>query len=135
MGFRVPGVTFPVRQVAIAASLAVFALVALSFGRVVIAEYRLQSQKQALESDVSQLKQQNQQLRSEIDYLNTDPAIEQLAREELGWTKPGDTAVIVLETAAPTPVAAPVQPGNGANAATPARQWWTAILDRIGLNR
>jgi len=100
--------SFPLRPIAVAALLAVLALVAFSFARVVIVEYQLSLQKQALEREVADLKTENRQLEAKIRYLQTDQAIEQLARDELGWTMPGDTAVVVLQNAGPGPRMTPV---------------------------
>ncbi len=111
------------------------ALVAVSFVRVLLVEYRLSLEKNALQADIVRLRQENEQLRQQISYLQTDAAIEKLARKELGWTKPGETAVIVLggqSTPAPTK-----QPDT-----TPLREqdqappdWWGRLLHGIGVDR
>ena len=54
-----PAMSFPLRPIAVAALLAVLALVAFSFARVVIVEYQLSLQKQALEREVADLKTEN----------------------------------------------------------------------------
>lgn len=100
------------RQIAVAALLAVLAVVAFSFARVVIVEYQLSLQKQALEREIADLKTQNGELEAKIKYLQTDQAIEQLARDELGWTMPGDTAVVVLQKTGPGPRMTPVPPDS-----------------------
>lgn len=104
-GIRRPTLSLPVRQLAIAVVVVVLGLVTVSFARILIVEYQLNLQKQVLESEVAELQQQNERLRSQIDYLQSDAAIEKLAREELGWTKPGESAVIVIERNSPAPVA------------------------------
>lgn len=125
------GVSLPSRQLLIAGSLVVFALVALSFGRVLIVEYRLSLQKEALEAQVLRLAAENRRLEARARYLQTDAGIEELAREELGWTKPGDTAVVVRwseAAATPAPVRAARPP---AAAAGPPVPFWQQLLRPI----
>jgi hypothetical protein len=68
-----------------------------------------QARLQALESE-------NATLQADVDALNTDEEIEKLAREKLGYVRPGETAYVVLdppgsddeesvETAPPAPAA------------------------------
>lgn len=123
------------RHVALAAAIAALALIALSFARVLVAEYQLDLQKHALQNDVARLRDQNQQLRAEIDYLQTDAAIEKLAREELGWTKPGETAVVVLAEKPTTPPVEPLQSGRPSTREASSRTWWSLLRKRLGLAR
>lgn len=121
-------VALPFRQVAIVTSLAVCALVVLSFVRLAITEYQLSLQEQALAQSVDKLKGENQQLKANIDYLQTDAAIEKLAREELGWTKPGDTAVIVL-TSQPAPTLPKLSSSSSTTPTPPTwKQWWDVFF-------
>ncbi|MGH2458104.1 MAG: FtsB family cell division protein [Chloroflexota bacterium] len=116
--------SFPLRQVAVTGLLAVLALVGVSFARVVIVEYQLHLQKQALERGVANLQSDNQALEIKIAYLQTDPAIEALAREELGWTMPGDTAVVVSGTPSPAPSMTPVAPDSSRAVHA---SWWDGV--------
>lgn len=97
----------PVRQLAIAASIAIVVLVALSFARVIIIAYQLNVQKEALEGDVQRLRSENQALQTRVADLQTDAAVEKLARQELGWARRGDTVVVVIQRT-PTVVATAV---------------------------
>jgi cell division protein FtsB len=88
------------------------ALAALAFVRVTIADLELRSQKQSLERDVAAMRTENETLHAKVDYLQTDGAVEKLAREELGWTKPGDTAIVVVRPpvdSTPIPTAVPAR--------------------------
>src|SRR5579885_3324209 len=121
-------IAFPLRHVVIVTLLTMCVLVVVSFARLAITEYQLNLQKQALEQKISELKQENQRLRANIDYLQTDAAIEKLAREELGWTKPGDTAVIVLtDQPAPGPVPPP-SPSSTPPSVPAWQQWWNLFF-------
>lgn len=100
----------PLRQLAVVVALTVLVLAGLSFGGIAVADYQHQLQKQQLAARVEALKVENQSLQAEIATLQTDSAVEALARDELGWTKSGDTAVIILR---PNPPATPVRtPGT-----------------------
>lgn len=70
-------------------------LVGISFVRVAIAEYQLNQQKAALHADIARLQTENQALAAHYAGLATNAAVEKLAREQLGWTGPGETAVVV----------------------------------------
>ena len=128
---RVPALSLPYRQVAIAASLAVLALVAISFARLLITEYQLKLQKQALEEQIAQLRTENQDLRAEIDYLQTDAAIEKLARDELGWTKPGDTAVIVVRGKSSEPRTIPAKGSRPSTVEAPWQRWLRLLYSEL----
>jgi cell division protein FtsL len=122
-----PGVEFPRRQVALVGLLAIVALVAVSFARVLVQEYQLNQQKQQLVQQVAALQQQHQQLQTQVAYLQTDAGVEKLAREELGWTRPGDVAVVVVRRGpTPTPIVAPTPTPTPAPAAT--WQRWGQLL-------
>ena len=52
------------------------------------------------------LEAENERLRADVDALNTPEEIEKLAREKLGYVRPGETSYVVLapaESEPPTP--------------------------------
>ena len=46
---------------------------------------------------LSTLESENEALQADLDALNTDEEIEKLAREKLGYVRPGETAYVVLD--------------------------------------
>ena len=50
-----------------------------------------------LESDIKELKQKNNNLSKEVESLKTDKYIEEVAREELGLTKPDEILIKGIE--------------------------------------
>lgn len=48
-------------------------------------------------AQLAALENENQQLQDEVDALGTDAEIEKLAREKLGYVRPGETAFVVLD--------------------------------------
>lgn len=134
VGLGLSGAAWPVRQAVVAGSLVIIILVGISFARVMVREYQLGQQKQALEANVAQLKQQNKQLEDQFSYLQSDAAIEKLAREELGWTKPGDTAVVILRANdAPSPVVATAKSAVPTKQESRWSQWWDQIRGDLNL--
>lgn len=68
-------------------------LVALFSGEMGLTRYlSMREQARSLEQELSTLRRENLELRSDINRLQHDPAkIEQLAREQLGYVRKGET--------------------------------------------
>ena len=101
--------------------LLLYALIAT--GQKALDNYRLNQDADALRAQVVSLRNDNIDLQRQIEQARTDPAIETIAREQLGLVMPGDHAVVVVadqslpaaaRAAEPTPP--PVPPAW--------RQWW-----------
>jgi cell division protein FtsB len=56
-----------------------------------------QRQVTAAQERLTNLEAENGVLQSDVDALNTDEEIEKLAREKLGYVRPGETAYVVLD--------------------------------------
>lgn len=70
----------------------------------------LDSQRQvsAAKAELASLEEQNARLQADVEALHTDAEIEKLAREKLGYVRPGERAYVVLDppgTRAPAPAA------------------------------
>ncbi len=82
----------------------------------------LDSQRElsATRAELATLEEENARLQADVTALGTDTEIEKLAREKLGYVRPGETAFVVLdppeEEAAPAP---PVTPDE-----LPERRTW-----------
>jgi cell division protein FtsB len=59
----------------------------------------IDSSRQVEESraELAALEEENASLQSDADALDTDAEIEKLAREKLGYVRPGETAYVVLD--------------------------------------
>jgi cell division protein FtsL len=59
----------------------------------------LDSQRQVTDAQarLSQLEEENEALQADVGALETDAEIERLAREKLGYVRPGETAYVVLD--------------------------------------
>lgn len=59
----------------------------------------IDSQRQVEEAraELAQLESENSTLQADVEALQTDAEIERLAREKLGYVRPGETAYVVLD--------------------------------------
>lgn len=72
------------------------------------ATLRIQREHRELEAAIAALRATNQRLQLEAERLRNDPAaIEELARRELGFVRPGERLFIVTDRRAPAPVEDP----------------------------
>lgn len=95
-------------------------VVGAAFVRTGLKVYRLGEQKAAAVTELARLRAENHQLVAQRDQLQTDAAAERLAREELGWTRPGETLVVVV-TATPAPRPPPTAPPSLGS-------WWRRVF-------
>lgn len=59
----------------------------------------IESQRQVAEAraELEELEAQNERLQADVEALHTDSEVERLAREKLGYVRPGETAYVVLD--------------------------------------
>jgi len=87
---------FPITQfvIVLAATLALFML--LGFTRRAAINYRVQQQKNQMETEYSALAQEHAQLAQRYQEVQTDAYVEQVARHELRWSRPGEKVVVIV---------------------------------------
>lgn len=99
-------------------AVAVFSLALLVVGAAVVTNvvpYRqiLEQRRQvaAASAELEQIQEENSVLTAQRDALQTPVEIERLAREKLGYVRPGEVAYVVLDPPpAPTTTTVPTQP-------------------------
>ncbi len=91
------------RQLLVIVGLAAVGLLSLSFGRTLLARYELGQRAAAIRQEIDDLQTDHVRLQQELAYWESDEGLEQLAREELGWARPGEGAALVAGAAAPPP--------------------------------
>jgi cell division protein FtsB len=81
-----------VNRRALGGAVGVLALVLVVYGGSgLLRVWRMQREVEALEREIAALRGQNQDLARTVDRLRSDPAeIERIAREELGFVRPGE---------------------------------------------
>ena len=90
----------------------------------------LESQRQveSARAHLAMLEDQNARLQADVDALQTDAEVEKLAREKLGYVKPGERAYVVLDP--PESEAAPA-PEPATTALPEERTWVDKLWDFI----
>lgn len=70
------------------------------------------SQRQVAEAraELASLEAENAEMAADVEALQTDSEIERLAREKLGYVRPGETAYVVLDPPGASEEAEPVEP-------------------------
>ncbi len=78
-------------------------LLCLSFTGRCVELFNAQRQVAALRARLTVVEAQNQRLRSQIDFLQSDEYVERVARDELGLVMPGEIQFITIRTSSTTP--------------------------------
>lgn len=122
-----PGPKLPVAQfiAIIALSISIFLIVDLA--RRAAANYRVQREAYRLTLEVEAMREHQAKLLARRSYVASDLYVEEVARSELKWAKPGEMVIVVMPTPAaitsqPTP--ANVAAASQQPAKTPAEAWW-----------
>ena len=114
----------------IALSISIFLIVDL--GRRAAANYRIQREADRLSREVELARQQQAALLAQRTYAASDLYVEEVARNELKWARPGETVYVVL----PTPEASVPSPHppekitHASGAQTPAEAWWLLFFGK-----
>lgn len=110
------------------ACLAVLAYFLFSLSDLVVSKHRLDERLSALQSEVTRLEAESKALEQEVEWLRTDQAVEALAREELGWVKPGETGVIVVPSEPTTATEEPQRVKLKTSRVPNWERWWALFF-------
>lgn len=69
-----------------------------------------QRQVASARAELAELRAENKEMQADIKALQTDSEIEKLAREKLGYVRPGETAYVVLDPPGTTDDTQPGEP-------------------------
>jgi len=112
------------------ATAAIFFILAL--GGKALESYRLQRHNATLRAEIAALEEQQKQLQARLEYVKSPQYVEEVAREQYKWTKPGEKLIIPIfryrPVGAVTPT--PVQPEVGPGTTQPISHWseWWNLL-------
>lgn len=109
----------------IALSISIFLIVDL--GRRATANYRIQREAERLSQEVEAAQRYQAKLLAQRTYAASDLYVEEVARRELKWAKPGEVVVVVLptpEASQPFPQAAETEVATTPPPTTPLQAWW-----------
>lgn len=123
---KLPG-SIPIAQFVaiIALSISIFLIVDL--GRRAAANYRIQREAERLELMVEAAQDYQAKLKAQRTYAASDLYVEEIARRELKWSKPGETVVAILPNYEPAPGAMKSEAAGIQEpfvAKTPQEAWW-----------
>ena len=116
----------PVAHIMLLLSIPVLAYLAFAVGSKALDLYRLQERSAAIRHEIEALKDRNEALRRQIEYLRSDAAVENVARQQLGLVRAGDTAVILVSSSqGPDNLPPSAPPKEEAPSSRPNwQQWW-----------
>jgi len=115
--------------------LSIFIFLGVDLGRRVAANYRVQREAEQLSQQVESARQYQAELLARRSYVASDLYVEEVARGELKWAKPGETVMVVLAT--PESVSmSPSLVGNSRSTIkqiapvtqSPAQAWWSLFF-------
>jgi cell division protein FtsB len=97
----------------------------IDFGRRAATGYRVRREEDRLRSQMEAAQKTQETLLARLDYVATDAYVEEIARNELKWSKPGEVVVVIMPTpqmTASSPASSRPTPGNSPPA-TPLQAW------------
>jgi cell division protein FtsB len=89
-------IELPIAQFVAIIVLTLSVFLIIDFGRRAATGYRYNREKVRLQAQLNRAQQTQLQLLAQLDYIKTDAYVEQVARNELKWSRPGETVVVVL---------------------------------------
>ncbi|MBC7265307.1 MAG: septum formation initiator family protein [Chloroflexi bacterium] len=107
----------------------------ISFVGKAIEAYQLQRQVSLLEAQVKALEKEGAALEDQLEYVRSDAYVEKVVREQLKWSRPGETVFLPLPRLANRTQASPLPttPAGPALVTTPQWQshwpeWWALLF-------
>ena len=126
------GTQFPLTQFIAIVVISVSVFLAVDFARRTAAIYRIKNEAVRLEEEVASLRAQSQALEARLQYVQSDAYVEEIARTQLNWALPEETAVVVMATPEAAPALSPdeqdVETGTP-SPEEPWQAWWTLFFE------
>jgi hypothetical protein len=125
-----PSAKLPVAQFVAIIALSISLFLIVDLARRAAANYRVQREAYRLTQEVESMRDYQAKLLSRRTYVASDLYVEEVARKELKWARPGETVVVVM----PTPQAFVADDQAQQRGETPAllpqtpRQAWQQLL-------
>ena len=89
---------WPAIQIIAIVGLGIVLFLVVNFGRRAAISYRVHREEVRLEAQLEVARQTQKQLLDQQAYVQSDAYVEEVARNELKWSKPGETVIIILAT-------------------------------------
>lgn len=113
----------------LAAIAAVFFL--LAFGGKVVEAYRVQRYNTMLRAELAALQEEQKSLKARLQYVQTPQYVEEIAREQYKWVKPGEKLVIPIFQYRPADSMAPTPMVQLETSAAPSACYWPEWLSLL----
>lgn len=95
---RRQGPKLPVAQFVAIVALSISIFLIVDLARRAAANYRVQREAYRLEQEVKAVRDYQARLLARRTYVASDLYVEEVARNELKWARPGETVIVVLPT-------------------------------------
>ncbi len=125
------GIKTPIAQFIAIIALTISIFLVIDLGRRAAANYRVQREAERLGQEVDEARLYQDELQSKLEYVQSDLYVEEVARRDLKWARPGETLVVVLPTPESVPQSATANQPTlivGPTAETPAQAWWVLFF-------
>jgi cell division protein FtsB len=118
-------IDLPIAQFIAIIVLSISIFLIIDFGRRAATGYRVRREEEKLYAQLEAARQTQQDLLAKRDYVETDIYIEEVARNELKWSRADETIVVIMATPqASTSSSAPIKtPLPNQPAETPLQAW------------
>lgn len=117
----------------LACTLAIFFII--SFVGKALEAYHLRRQVDLLQEQITLLEKEKVALEDQMEYVRSDAYAEKVAREQLKWSRPGETVFVFVPRQANTPqiappAATPTRPGLPAPSGWQSHwpEWWALLF-------
>jgi len=89
---------WPVAQFIAIVILTIAVFLIVDFGRRTAIGYRIHQEEKRLEVELTELQTTHEALLTELEYVQSDAYIEEIARNELKMSQVGETVIVVMDT-------------------------------------
>jgi cell division protein FtsB len=124
---RKRGPQFPLSQFIAIIVITISVFLVVDFARRTATTFRIKNEAARLEQEIAVVRSRRETLEARLNYVQSDAYVEELARTQLKWARPGETVVVVMAT--PQPVVTPPPAGDATPAevvapGAPWQAWW-----------
>ena len=133
------GVRAPLAQFVAILVLTISIFLIVDLGRRAAANYRIQREADRLNHEVEAARRYQDSLLAQRTYAASDLYVEEIARKELKWAKPGETVVVVMATSDDNELGKNSNTNNPivveTTTKTPTQAWWQLFFgNRVPVN-
>ncbi|MFQ5614699.1 MAG: septum formation initiator family protein [Anaerolineae bacterium] len=120
----------PLTKFAAIIVLTIVVLLIIDFGRRAAASYRIRQEEERVLVQLAEAEAHRATLEARRGYVTSDEYVAEVARQQLKWSLPGETVVVILATPQAPAGAAPAQVASSFSGPpkTPVEAWWRVLF-------